>query len=63
LAFLEKQAFANNFALDPKLQLGFPRCWLYRDGARDRDLVAIVDHPFDMTREKLPLRVEVRARL
>jgi hypothetical protein len=23
LAFLEKQAFANNFALDPKLQLGF----------------------------------------
>jgi hypothetical protein len=63
IGFLEKEAVANNLVLDPKLQLGFPRCWLYRDGARDRDLVLVVDHPFDVTNEKLPLRVEGRARL
>jgi hypothetical protein len=36
---------------------------LYRDGAHDRDLVAIVDHSFDVTDEKLPLGIEIRARL
>jgi hypothetical protein len=48
---------------DPKLQLGFPRCRLHRDGARHRDMVAVVDHSFDVPYEELPLRVKVRARL
>jgi hypothetical protein len=35
---------------------------LYRDEARDRDLVAVVHLALDMTDEKLPLRVEICAR-
>jgi hypothetical protein len=50
-------------ALDPKLQLGIPRCRLHWDRARDRDLVAVVDHLLDVPHEKLPLCIEVGARL
>jgi REP element-mobilizing transposase RayT len=50
-------------ALDPKLQLGFARCREYRDGTHERDLVASVDHSFDVTMEKRSLRVEIRALL
>src|SRR5260370_32659654 len=53
----------DDLALDPKLQPGFARCRLYRDRARDRDLAAVVDHPFDVIHEKLPLRVEGQGRL
>jgi hypothetical protein len=52
-----------DLTLDPKLQLGFARCRLYRDRAYDRDLATVEDHAFDVIHKKLPLRVEVRRRL
>ena len=53
----------GNLAFDAKLNCGTAKILLHRNGADDRDVVALVDYLVDVIEQELPFRVEVGASL
>jgi hypothetical protein len=53
----------RDLAFDAELDCAATCRVLHRNGADERDVVALVDHLLDMIGQELPLRVEVGASL